>query len=119
MAELNPIIVDSLYRHSYMKQFTDGVVAFTLPERIPFYERDDTTIFIPTGQEYLWDVALSHYGKVTSFNIDLGEVIAQFQPEPIQDLSIKLIAEKEIYVPSMAYIFEVVRGPSLVTEAEL
>ena len=115
--ELQPILVDNLYRHAYLKQFEDGEVAFTLPERIPFVERDDTKVFIPTGQEYLWDVALAHYGDTSSFDIELGEVIAQFQPEPIQDLSIKLIADKELYIPSMNYIFEVVRGPSLILEA--
>ena len=114
-----PFPVSSLYRHAQSVQALDGSVLFMNPERLPFIDRDDTIIYIASGQDYLWNIAQFHYNKTSIQTIELGEVIAQFQPEPIQDLSIPVQAGRELYIPSWDYIAEVVKGPSLAEEPEL
>lgn len=113
------LFVDSLYRHAAAVQAEDGSVIFLNPERLPYIERDDTIQYNATGLEYLWEIALTQYGTASVGNIDLAEVIAQFQPEPIQDLSVPVPENTELLIPSMDYIEEIVRGPSLIDEAVL
>lgn len=112
-------MVDSLYRHAPAVLADDGSVLFLNPERVPFEDRDDTIEYTATGHEYLWDIALAHYGLTYIGDIDLGEVIANFQPEPIQDLSVPVAEGRELHIPSMDYITEVVKGPPLSDEPEL
>lgn len=116
---LKSVLVNSLYRHAQLVQHENGDTLFTLPERIPFIDRDDNTLFIASGREYLWHVAIHHYKTISIYNIDLIDVIAQFQPEPIQDTSVRLKERQEVYIPSLHFIAEVVQGPSLIEEAEL
>jgi hypothetical protein len=119
MATRKPLLVGSLYRHAMAVQDEDSTVIFLNPERVSFEDRDDTTIYISNGTEYLWDMAQTHYGNISLGDISLIEVIAQFQPDPIQDLSIRPKEQLEMYIPSMAFINEVVLGPSLAEEPEL
>lgn len=119
MGDRKAILVDSLYRHALAMQAEDGSVLFLNPERVPYEDRDDTIEHTASGKDYLWDIALSHYDMVSIGDIDLGEVIANFQPEPLQDLSVPVAEGRELYIPSMDFITEVVRGSSLADEPEL
>lgn len=106
-------LVSSLYRHATILKYGDGGLIFTVPERLPYIERDDTTLYVTRGGEYLWDIAIKQYGRSVPKAWDLWQVIAEFQPEPIQDSSLPLAAGKELYLPSVQYINEVAFGDSL------
>lgn len=108
-----PIYTDSLYRHARAVEADDGSVIFLNPERIPYEERDDTIPYTCKGNEYLWDIAYIHYGITFMGGMDLAEVVALFQPEPLQDLSLPPAAGVELLIPSLDYITEVAKGPSL------
>jgi hypothetical protein len=109
----SPIFTGSTYRHARAIQFDDGRIIFRLPERIPFEDRDDSILHISNGRERLWDLAQLYYGSEVRDAIDLWEVIAQFQPEPIQDPSIPLQAGLSVLIPSLEYIEDVAFGDSL------
>ena len=113
------IDVSSLYRHASIRRLDDGTVLHTLPERLPYENRDDTTIHIATGGAYLWDLAKLHYGQTQPSAWDLWEVIAEFQPVPITDASLPLRKGTEIHIPSDEYIAEVVDGAPLSDTPEI
>lgn len=115
----NPVSVPTLYRHARLLQYTDGVVAFTNPERLKFSEYYVSSVHLCSGEQYLWDIAIQHFGQAFLSGIALHEVIAQFQPEPIQDYSLKIKEGAEIYIPTRDYIEEVARGESLAEYPEL
>ena len=119
MAFERPLLTGSIYRHALGVQEDDGSILFSLPERLPFEDRDDTIIHVGNGQEYLWDLAHRYYGRSRSTAFDLWEIIMSFQPEPIQDASIRVVEGKEILIPSLDYIAETVNGPSLTESPEL
>lgn len=113
MAFQAPIFTGSIYRHAAAVRLDSGEIVFRLPERLPFEDRDDTILHVANGEEYLWDLAQRYYAQVRSNAFDMWEIIAQFQPEPIQDTSIPLPKGKEILIPSSDYIEDVVYGESL------
>jgi len=114
-----PLLTSSIYRHALAVRTDEGAIIFELPERLPFEDRDDTIVHIANGQEYLWDLAQRYYSNTRAQAFDLWDVIAQFQPEPIVDSSVPLPEGKEILIPSIDYIEEVVSGPSLASTPEL
>jgi len=113
MAYQRPILVDSIYRHAPADQLPDGTVIFLLPERVEFEDDDDVIIHRANANEYLWDICMRYYGQVQLNTMDLPEVLANFQPDPILDLSLPLAEGRDVYIPSMDFIQDVAKGPSL------
>lgn len=118
-ATRGPLLVNSVYRHASYFTRDDGAMFFHVPERISFNYDDDFTVHIANGHEYLWDLALHYFRGIYGSPIDLWDIIAQFQPEPIQDPSVPLPQGKEIYIPTADFLEEFVQGPSLAEAPEL
>lgn len=119
--ELDNVAVFStgLYRHAQAFKKSDGTLYYSNPERIPYEERDDTIIHTCYGGEFLWDLAILYYKDAYPTPLDLAEVIAQFQPDPIVDWSVPMIRGREVLIPSVEYLEEVAFGDSLLDQQEL
>lgn len=114
-----PLPTSSVYRHALAVRKDDGSIIFQVPERIPFEDRDDTIVHVCNGQEYLWELAQRYYGDIRDVALDLWDIIAQFQPEPVTDSSVPIAEGTEILIPSIDYIEEVVSGESLSETPEI
>lgn len=114
------LYLSGLARHAraYRDDAT-GKIFLTLPERLPFINREDTRIHKCKGAERVLDLALLYYRNIYSDPVDYWPVIAQFQPEPIIDPFIPLAAGLIVLIPSPSYIQEIVNGDTLVDFPQL
>jgi len=111
--QATPVFTSSVYRHAVALQEDDGTIYFSLPERLPFEDRDDTIIHSASGTEYLWELAQRYYAQNRVNAFDMWEVIAQFQPEPIQDASLPVPKGQIVLIPSEDYIEDFLFGEPL------
>jgi hypothetical protein len=109
----------SIYRHANPVQLDDNSVVYRLPERMPFVDDEDVILHIATGNDYLWDISQAHWGSIRPDAFDLWEVIADYQPDPIQDRSVRIPRGKEIFLPSVDYLDEVYEGDPLTDVPEM
>jgi hypothetical protein len=124
--QTHQIRVGSLYRHANAVRIDDSpggiddnAVVWQVPERLPFENRPDNIIHIVTRGERIYDLAQFYFSHFVPNAVDLWEVIAQFQPEPIIDPSVPLTPNREIYIPSKDYIDEVAQGAVLIEVPDL
>jgi nucleoid-associated protein YgaU len=95
----------------------DGKLMLT--ERIPFRYRplDDTIeVFVRDG-DTLWGIANRAYAGLPR-PAGLWWVIADFQPEPIVDPTIRLTPGQRLYVPSLRVVEEEIMGIDRRNEVE-
>jgi len=110
----------SLYRHAIFSQQPSGAVIPEMPERLRYVYRDDTRLHVAADGEYLFDIAYAYYRHAFGDDAhDLWEILAQFQPVPIEDPSIALAAGTHVLIPSVAFIREEALGSSLTEFPEL
>ena len=102
-----------LERHGEAYVNDDGEVHLSLPERLPFEERDDTEIHIVQGEETLLDIAAQHYRRTFRNPVDLWQVIAEFQEHTIIDPSVPLDKGMIVLIPSKYYCADIAFGESL------
>ena len=102
MAEFErPFQAGIIYRHALLDRRDDGALFYTVPERLPFEDRDDTIIHVGSGSEFLWDLAQRYYGQQRENAFDLWEVIGLFQLEPIQDASVPVSEGQVVLIPCL------------------
>lgn len=108
------------YRHAQaFKRSDTGVLYFGNPERIPYEDRDDTTLYVCYGGEFLWDICVDFYKHAYPNPQDLVDAVAGFQPVPLVDWSTPFPAGKALYMPSIDFIEETVFGDSLLDVQDL
>lgn len=113
------IQVQGLYRHGTVEQLPSGLLYLSMPERLPWQQRNDTVIYHTKEAEYLFDIVAGHYSNIYPFPWFLTEVVAQFQPTPIIDPSVPLPDGYELQLPSSEYIETIALGESLGETPEL
>jgi len=102
-----------LLRHGTLYLNDLGETHVFLPERIPHVEDDRAVTHVCNGNENLFDIVVNFYRRKVRSPIDVVEVVAQFQEEPIIDYSVPLAAQRVLMLPSVAYIQDVAFGDSL------
>jgi hypothetical protein len=113
------IRLERLARHATAYQNYLGETQLTTPERLPFVEYDGAIPHICKGDEYLQDIANLYFRNLIDYPVDIAEIIAQYQEDPILDLSIPLSTNRVISVPPLSYIMEVAYGESLADNPKL
>jgi hypothetical protein len=114
----DPPDTQDTYRHARSVRFTEdevGIEVLTplLPERVGYVERDDTAVWICSGNERLADIAVAVWAETFDKPHELWEALQQFQPEPYIDPSVPLPIGKTIYIPSVETLQETFFGDSL------
>lgn len=106
-------------RYAYVLGVPSPSGALMLAERIPFRykERDDTRVVIARDGDTLWGLANRAYEGLPR-PAGLWWVIADFQPEPIVDPTLKLVPGQRLYVPSLRVVEEEILAASRRTEVE-
>lgn len=115
MAELQELTVHlpRLLRHGYAYKNDLGEVHTSIPERLPHIEYDSAIPHICKGGEYVQDLAVLYYKAILDYAVDAAEIIAQYQDDPIVDISVPLDANRVIMIPPLLYIQEVAYSDSL------
>ena len=102
-----------LQRHGRIYQNDLGEIHITVPERVPHIMREDTIVHICKEGEYLQNIALLYFKNDFENAVDMWEIIAQFQEDPIIDGSIPMTQGRILEIPSAEYIKEVALGDPL------
>jgi len=115
MSEIAPLSLNlsGLSRHGYAYTGVDGKLYLSLPERLPHEDDSDAVPYTCRGSEYLTDIANAYYAKLFRRPEDVAEVIAEFQEDPIVDLSIPPPQGRVLMLPSPDYIMAIAYGESL------
>lgn len=114
------VFSSGLYRHAQaFKKSGTGLIYFSNPERIPYEDREDTIIHTCRGGEFLWEICQEYYLSVVPNPIDMMEIVANFQPAPLQDWTVPLRRGQVLLIPSNDFIEEVPFGDSLMDEQDL
>jgi hypothetical protein len=93
-------------RHSFTKAYTDGDKQF-LTQRVPFpYEdRRDNVVYIVKDGDFLEGLAARMFAPLndppTFSAASLWWVIMDYQPTPIHDPTIRLVAGTKLIIPSL------------------
>lgn len=102
-----PPIKNSRYQYSIGLTDTEGRTFLTEPPRIAYQDSLDNTIHVVQGGERLQDIAERYFGDFGSDVFPaagLWYIVAQFQPTPIIDPTVKLKEGARLYIPSKRYV---------------
>lgn len=94
-------------RHTFTRAFTDddGNLLLSDPEPFRFKVFDDNRFHVVKDGDSLFSLAAKYFRGV-SRPAGLWWVIADFQPEPIHDPTVKLESGKVVVIPSLRTVFE-------------
>lgn len=100
-------------RHSFTEAYLDGFgeLVLTDPEPFRFQARQDNRIHIVKQGDSLFSLA-GKYFRGFERPAGLWWIIADFQPDPIHDPTLKLTPGEAIYIPSLRTITEEVFSES-------
>lgn len=115
MSETAPIslFLPGLSRHGYAYEGADGKIYLSLPERLPHEPREDSIPYECNGSEYLFNIACAFYRGLFKNPEDVAEIIAEFQEDPIIDISVPPPQGTILQLPSPEYILQYAYGDSL------
>lgn len=99
-----------LSRYTFTEAFTDadGDRVLTDPDPFRFKDFPDNRIHVVTEGDTLWSLAGRYFGGSRGFEVpeDLWWVIADFQPDPIHDPTLKLTPGRAMVIPSVRTVLE-------------
>lgn len=119
LAEVQHIYTTGLYKHARVVQDDQDRIFFLTPERVGYEVREDTITHICSGFEDVMDLTVAYFKDLINNPLDMWEVVAAFQPYPIQDPHVPLKQGSELLIPSMDFVREVAFGPSLADAPEI
>jgi hypothetical protein len=116
---VNPVLLD-LSRHHFCELQADEDGKLFLDARKPFRFQvfSDTVVHIVGQGETLFNLAGFYYSQ-RERPAGLWWVIADFQPTPIHDPTIRLTPGQILYIPSLRVIFGEIFSESRRTESRL
>lgn len=96
-------------RHLYCLGFHDDGGPLQLTDREPFYYREysDNRIHTVAQGESLFTLAARYFGPIPRA-AGLWWLIADFQPDPIHDPTIRLSPGSRLIIPSLRTVYEAV-----------
>lgn len=103
----------SRYRFSEVLVESDGAVWLGPPPPFEYREFSDTRVHRVTEGETLRQVAARYYA-MRARPEQFAWVIADFQPEPIRDPFLPLEPERDLFVPSLRVLEELILAQSRV-----
>jgi hypothetical protein len=98
---------NSRYQHSTRYTDTAGRMFLTEPPLIPYVNSLDNRVHVVQGGERLQDIAhkyFAEFGDDTFPAAALWYIVAQFQPTPIVDPTLRLQPGARLYIPSKQYV---------------
>lgn len=96
----------SVYRFCQAYEAPDGRKYLTDIQPFLFEEFADTREHVVVGEQRIEDVAAIHYQAYGEEAYLLAHVLAHFQPEPMLDPTVPLVAGSTVFVPSLRVIEE-------------
>ena len=102
-----PALRNSRYQHSTIYTDTAGARFLTEPPSLPYVDSVENRVHVVTGGERLQDIAHRYFkdiGDDTFPAAALWYIVAQFQPTPIIDPTLRLAEGLRLYIPSKGYV---------------
>lgn len=101
-------------RHSYTYAYQDdsGDVVLSIPEPYRFRDFGDNRVVTVVEGETLFGIAGREFSGDFERPAGFWWIIADFQPEPIHDPTIRLEGGRKLYIPSVRTIREEIFSPS-------
>ena len=96
----------SLFRFCQAYTAPNGRMYLTDIQPFTYEELTDTTTHVVIGEQRIEDVAAIHYQVYGEEACLLAQVLALFQPEPLLDPTVPLVAGSTVFVPSLRVIEE-------------
>ena len=95
-------------RHQFTFAYRDrfGDVVLSTPEPFRFVDRDDNRIVRVTGGETLFQITGRVFHDIFVRPAGFWWIVADFQPEPIFDPTLRLDDGRLLYIPSQRTIVE-------------
>ena len=112
-----PPNIFSRYSFSAAIEDSAGRQILTRREAIRFERRSDNRNHLVNDGDTLYNLASRFFKRFSNRPAGLWWIIADFQPTPIHDPTIRLAAGSVIVVPSVRYVIEVVFNEGRVEEA--
>jgi len=97
------VYTTGLYIHASAFKTSDGLLYWSMPERLVYEDRDDNVFQECNGDELLVDIVIEHYKDMFPNPVVLLDIVCQFQPNPIIDPSRRLTPGQMIVLPSYTY----------------
>lgn len=113
---------NGLYRHALVMRDPDedNELIFLLPEQVEYQPHDGMTVFAVEVAQTLQEICMAHYGATSvRYPWRTAEIVAQFQPSPILDLSVPIQTKRMLYLPSVDWIDAVAYGDTLTEVPDL
>lgn len=110
-----PPLRNSRYQYSTGFTDTDGRTFLTEPPRIAYEDSIENVVHVVQSGERLQDIAHRYFGDFGSDVFPaagLWYIVAQFQPTPIIDPTLRLKEGTRLYIPSKRYVAQRVFDPS-------
>jgi hypothetical protein len=102
-----PALRNSRYQHSTTYTDTAGRRFLTEPPLIPYVDSLENRVHVVRGGERLQDIAHQYFAALGDDVFPaaaLWYIVAQFQPTPIIDPTLRLSPGLRLYIPSKAYV---------------
>ncbi len=103
--DLPPTTPGRLSVHRFCNVITDfatGLQTLSAWEPFPYEDRPETTLYTVQDGDTLYTIAARAYAVLGSDVAPrLADVIAVFQPEPINDITIRLERGRLLHIPSL------------------
>ena len=112
-------MLTNVSRHSFSSIYVDDDGRLFLEDRVPFRFRvyGDTVSHVVREGHTLFNLAGKYY-RLIDRAAGLWWVIADFQPIPIQDPTIRLVPGSVLYVPSVRAVARVILSDQRLRESE-
>lgn len=100
-------------RYEFTEAYDDSAGRRVLSERVPYRFRDlpDNRTHVVGRGETLWTIAHKFFDGLTDRPAGLWWIIADFQPDPIIDPTLRLEEGRAIVVPSKRTVTEEIFNP--------
>lgn len=94
-------------RHTFTEAFEDDVgdVVLTEPEPFRFQPFDDNRVHVVKGGETIFTIAAKYFRGLPR-PAGFWWIIADFQPDPIHDPTVKVADGARLIIPSMRTVLE-------------
>jgi nucleoid-associated protein YgaU len=95
----------SRYKHSDVIRRDDNVLYLDTPPRVEYVGGYDEVLHRVVLGDTLWNLALRYYSSIEGA-ASLWWIIADFQPEPINDPTVALVPGSWLVIPSIGTVQE-------------
>jgi hypothetical protein len=100
-------------RHEFTGSILDSADRRLLTDRVPYRyaNRIDDTAHVVSAGESLFSIAGRYFGSISDRGAGLWWIIADYQPDPILDPTLRLQEGSTLFIPSTRTVLDEILNP--------